>query len=91
MKADKDLKVYGKCAYLFVDDPESIKAAKEAMRKNALEFLEKENILQIITHTQDTVSPDGFPLIPDGPEIKATVAWKLDMNPLLIRKENEYD
>ena len=82
-KADKDLKLYGKCAYLFVDDPESIKAAEEAMRKNALEFLEKENILQIITHTQEECSPDGFPIIPDGPEIKAAVAWKLDMNPLL--------
>ena len=81
-KADKDLKLYGKCAYLFDDDPESIKAAEAAMRENALEFLEKENILQIITRTQDTVNPPGFPLISDTP-IKAVVAWKLDMNPLL--------
>lgn len=89
-QAERDLKIYGKCAYLFVDDPESIKAAKEAMRKNVLEFLEKENILQIITHTQEECSPDSFPIIPDGPEIKATVAWKLDMSPLLIRKDDKY-
>ena len=81
-QAERDLKIYGKCAYLFVDDPESIKAAEKAMREDVLKFLESENVLSIITRTQDAVNPPGFPLISDIP-IKAVVAWKLDMNPLL--------